>query len=126
DDVDDGAGPGPRARLLDQLLEDPGVVGAPGVLEVDGGDGVGHARKFTRLRRPPPDTVLLPPPRAGEGRGGGPPIAPTLASPHSAATLAECTCPRPTTRTTPTPSVRPTGAGSATRSRPRSPSCCCC
>src|SRR5690606_22247756 len=42
--VDDAAGPGPLRRLVDQLLEDPRMAAAPGVAQVDGGDGLVHAR----------------------------------------------------------------------------------
>src|SRR3546814_17757821 len=44
DHVDDAAGFGPLRRLVDQLLEDPRMAAAPGVAQVDGGDGVVHAR----------------------------------------------------------------------------------
>src|SRR3546814_1428360 len=43
-DLDDAAGFGPLRRLVDQLLEDPRMAAAPGVAQVDGGDGVVHER----------------------------------------------------------------------------------
>jgi len=46
-DVDDAARLGPLRGLFDQPLEDPRVGGMPGVLEADGGNGVGHGGMLT-------------------------------------------------------------------------------
>src|SRR3546814_1982970 len=50
DHVDDAAGFGPLRRLVDQLLEDPRMAAAPGVAQVDGGDGVRSEEHTSELQ----------------------------------------------------------------------------
>src|SRR5690606_30375232 len=93
--IHDLAGPQARGRLLHDLLEDPGVAGTPGVLQLDGGVGI----HWVIVRGPRPVRVARAglPSSTGTGTrpaGGGPAVDQLRLRPGACGWNWKCRVPR--------------------------------